>query len=183
MQNDVKKENTKHHLLQSRFYDPKTGRFLNGDDVHLLGTTGGILGFNLISYCEDNPVMYIDTLGESRVSVFYDARTSGCPILFYRIGGVGFERQGQVWVSGLKKRFDIVESYPFYNIKGFVDKWNKASKQRVKNDFVIIISHGAEGSMDCSQQRLICPGIIDNSNTLFFKNQYLCRILDYIYIY
>ena len=50
------------YYLQSRYYNPKTGRFLNADKY---ATTGqGILGCNMFSYCNGNPVVRIDSTGE-----------------------------------------------------------------------------------------------------------------------
>ena len=49
------------YYLQSRFYDPVVGRFLNWDG--LVSTGQGFLGFNMFTYCNNNPVMHIDPSG------------------------------------------------------------------------------------------------------------------------
>ncbi len=51
------------YYLQSRYYDPITGRFLNADDVNFIGASGTVLGFNLVSYCEGKPIMMSDPKG------------------------------------------------------------------------------------------------------------------------
>ena len=51
------------YYLQSRYYDPAVGRFLNADAVDYLGATGTVLGYNLYAYCENNAIKYVDTLG------------------------------------------------------------------------------------------------------------------------
>ena len=51
------------YYLQSRYYDPTTGRFVNGDDTSYLYDDGKILGINLYGYCECNPIMYEDPHG------------------------------------------------------------------------------------------------------------------------
>jgi len=49
------------YYLQSRYYDPSTGRFINAD---ALASTGqGILGYNMFAYCNDNPVNFSDLTG------------------------------------------------------------------------------------------------------------------------
>ena len=50
------------YYLQSRYYDPVTGRFLNADT--LFDSGAGLLGYNLFAYCANNPVMRFDPTGE-----------------------------------------------------------------------------------------------------------------------
>ncbi len=51
------------YYLQSRYYDPQVGRFLNGDDISYLGTTGTTLSHNLFVYCENNGINKYDIYG------------------------------------------------------------------------------------------------------------------------
>ena len=51
------------YYLQSRYYDPVTGRFLNADDTYFLGISGTVIGFNLFSYCENEVVSRVDFNG------------------------------------------------------------------------------------------------------------------------
>ncbi len=52
------------YYLQSRYYDPATGRFLNADDTDMLkGKDTELLAKNLFAYCENNPVMESDPSG------------------------------------------------------------------------------------------------------------------------
>ena len=51
------------YYLNSRYYDPQVGRFLNADEPILLGANGGIMGYNLFAYCNNNPMMYSDFSG------------------------------------------------------------------------------------------------------------------------
>ena len=55
------------YYLQSRYYDPVTGRFLNADDTAYLGVIETTSGYNLFSYCENNVVNYCDYLGFFKV--------------------------------------------------------------------------------------------------------------------
>ena len=51
------------YYLQSRYYNPELGRFINADDVDLLAATGTPLSCNLFAYCNNNPVMCSDENG------------------------------------------------------------------------------------------------------------------------
>ena len=53
------------YYLQSRYYDPIICRFLNADSYVSTGT--GIIGFNMFSYCNNNPVLYVDITGMMHV--------------------------------------------------------------------------------------------------------------------
>jgi len=57
------------YYLQSRYYDPIVGRFINADALLLIGITGTVLGNNLYAYCENNPVNCYDYGGYLVVSV------------------------------------------------------------------------------------------------------------------
>lgn len=49
------------YYLQSRYYNPQWGRFLNADAY--LNANGDLIGFNLYAYCSNNPVMGYDPSG------------------------------------------------------------------------------------------------------------------------
>jgi hypothetical protein len=49
------------YYLNSRYYNPEIGRFINADG--LVGQPGEILSHNIYAYCGNNPVMNIDPSG------------------------------------------------------------------------------------------------------------------------
>ena len=50
------------YYLQSRYYNPQWGRFLNADGY--VNANGDLVGFNMYAYCSNNPVMFSDPSGE-----------------------------------------------------------------------------------------------------------------------
>lgn len=51
------------YYLQSRYYDPATGRFLNADMMEYIGLSGTTLGYNAFLYCENGAIARIDYTG------------------------------------------------------------------------------------------------------------------------
>lgn len=54
------------YYLQSRYYNPLYGRFLNVDSIIV---TGKVLGDNLFCYCKNDPVNFVDHNGKDAVSI------------------------------------------------------------------------------------------------------------------
>jgi len=50
------------YYLNSRYYDPEVGRFISADGV-ISGLGGSIQGYNMFSYCMNNPVNMSDSTG------------------------------------------------------------------------------------------------------------------------
>ena len=63
------------YYLQSRYYDPKTGRFINADDTAYIGSSGTAIGDNIYTYCENDPVNNVDYTGQwyHNLSSYYKA--------------------------------------------------------------------------------------------------------------
>ena len=51
------------YYLQSRYYDPNVGRFINADDTDYLGANKISLSYNLFTYCKNEPILKIDCEG------------------------------------------------------------------------------------------------------------------------
>ena len=64
---------TGYYYLQSRYYNPKWGRFINADSC----LYNSLIGFNLFAYCENNPVNYYDPHGDDAVTLFWGWLSGG----------------------------------------------------------------------------------------------------------
>lgn len=58
-------QETNLYYLQSRYYDPEVGRFINADVF--VATGQGMLGNNMFAYCRNNPVSRKDASGTDDV--------------------------------------------------------------------------------------------------------------------
>ena len=60
-------EETGFYYLQSRYYDPFSGRFLNADVYNDTGTS--VFGTNKYVYCDNNSINYIDNTGNKKTTI------------------------------------------------------------------------------------------------------------------
>ena len=74
-------EETDLYYLQTRYYDPETGRFISQDNVSYLDPDS-INGLNLYAYCANNPVMATDPTGTFVLSFFI-----ACVLIGAAVGG------------------------------------------------------------------------------------------------
>ena len=88
------------YYLQSRYYNPTWGRFINADA--LVSTGQGILGNNMFAYCLNNPVAYRDSSGT------YPEYTCDNPA-----GDLGREIGNAIaeWIIGIKEAFPTEEEH------------------------------------------------------------------------
>lgn len=72
-------EETGLYYLQSRYYDPEVGRFINADRPEMMySNPGSGTQYNLFAYCNNSPILNSDTTGEGIVlSVFLGAALAG----------------------------------------------------------------------------------------------------------
>lgn len=98
------------YYLQSRYYDPMVGRFINGDDISALGVATQVVDYNLFSYCRNTPVNNHDASG----SISWSTITS----FFNKL------------LSGISKVIDIVKKFVSKQLKNYEDtlgSWQNVS--------------------------------------------------------
>ncbi len=63
------------YYLKGRYYDPFVCRFINADNYQSTGQD--ILGTNMFAYCNNNPMMYVDSNGDFPWAIFLTATLVG----------------------------------------------------------------------------------------------------------
>lgn len=66
-------KDTKLYYLNSRYYNPAWGRFINADGI--INADDWILGNNLYPYCKNNPIIFSDDLGTGILSKIFGTFT------------------------------------------------------------------------------------------------------------
>ena len=85
------------YYLQSRYYDPEVGRFINADGFVTTDVLG-LLSSNMFVYCENNPICKTDISGEATVSIFADLNADF--LIGADIGlGLSFDDHGNVAIQ------------------------------------------------------------------------------------
>ena len=90
------------YYLQSRYYDPVTGRFLNADIY--CDTGASVLGTNMFAYCENNNVSRIDITGNSWATIIQGivvsaAYTMRLSIMMYAYAATGARLNNNISLS------------------------------------------------------------------------------------
>ena len=136
------------HYISSRYYGPSVGRFINADN--LIGTDVSLLAHNIFAYTNNIFVSCKDYDGFLTACILYDNRpnTSGD-----ETGGFG--TQAVHYSRLLQMQGYDVKLYGYSNMNdpedGFIAQWNSMDSEF---DRLIIIGHGAPGSIDARGQSL-----------------------------
>ena len=89
------------YYLQSRYYDPVAGRFINGDDVNFLVASANN---NVYSYCNNNPCNMNDEFGYISISLKPYRNKNWLTKLAYSI-------LPSVYIGGYSKEIPIINRY------------------------------------------------------------------------
>jgi hypothetical protein len=120
------------YYLNSRYYNPQIGRFINADGM--LGQFGDAQSTNMYAYCANNPVMYLDPSGE--LGILFWLAASGI-ILCVSTGVVGYIVAAfmSIWNEEVRKDMNDIKWNPFNSNDSKVAKSKKISFY--KGQFVI----------------------------------------------
>ena len=154
-------EETGFYYLQSRYYDPETGRFISPDAVEYLDHENA-QGLNLYAYCGNNPVMRVDPTGNAWWVILL------LLVLFSPVGGAAMQVASTVlsyigmaiaamFDEEVKEDLDRIKWNPFCADENTVLKSKKVSfykgmpvyrfsNSRSGTFYAIFLSKSADGS-------------------------------------
>ena len=88
------------YYLNSRYYDPKIGRFINADGF--VNANGDIVGYNLFAYCSNNPVMGYDPTGNAWFEDWWNDTKTEAKKIYKKVSSAvkkGYEGAKEVYKS------------------------------------------------------------------------------------
>ena len=150
------------YYLQSRYYNPEWGRFINADGY--INANGDIIGFNIFAYCGNNPIMETDPTGKWTFSTgigfsaFLFAGVSySINISFDSQGNIAlqttkanvFERNGGVIMGGCSIGVSLCSTYTcldsvdelegiFYNAGGTIPVLDVGIEANMTPDYEVV---------------------------------------------
>ena len=86
------------YYLQSRYYDASVSRFLNPDSSDYLGLAGTVVSYNIIVYCENDGVNYVDDFGHApslrTLTIMHNAVVKSAQVFLLTVGII---TMAEVW--------------------------------------------------------------------------------------
>jgi hypothetical protein len=121
------------YYLNSRYYNPEWGRFINGDG--LVGVTGELLSHNMFAYCSNNPVNMTDPDGRlaflaALVYVAPIISTIAIAVMTYAPGLI--QEAGLVLATAGNQMAAMADKVNDGNSSPDPNNWNKGSGRIIK---------------------------------------------------
>lgn len=139
------------YYVESRYYDPETGRFINADNIE--GIVWDYTNLNMYAYCGNDPVNYYDPTGEAPIYVKYLVSRD-----MYNAEeqmSLQCRATNMLWVSDMKKGGSSV-TYIIDNKQDFIDSWNSL----ISTTVVVIDMHGSPYYMWCNTEKIYADEIV-----------------------
>ena len=126
------------YYLQSRYYDPETGRFINGDEPIFLGANESIVSYHLFTYCENDPVSRSDADG-------YTSSKKATTLYVSDLNKPNAEMVQEIRMT-FAPNFVNFRRYLVNNAKDFQYAWEDSKRSEI----VVIDTHGCYESLSTS---------------------------------
>lgn len=115
------------YYLQSRYYDPETGRFINADNVNYIGVSGTKVGYNPFAYCENDPINGLDPFGTITYAYIPKSKANNWSYIINKAVSI-YKSSGiyeQTYITFYNKRMQPTSKLPVYmlgNTATYIDK-------------------------------------------------------------
>lgn len=118
------------YYLQSRYYNPDLGRFINADSIEWLGTNERIIETNIFAYCKNDCVNLSDEVGFGGIDTLLHVLNSSIDILAKIIDMIGnsYNKERKTLENSVKL-LTKKQSRQLSNIKSLQKETGKLSKR------------------------------------------------------
>ena len=123
-------EEIKLYYLQSTYYNPELGRFINADSIEWLGTNERIIETNIFAYCKNDCVNLSDEVGFGGIDTLLSVLNSSIDILAKIIDMIGnsYNKERKALENSVKL-LTKKQSRQLSNIKSLQKETGKLSKR------------------------------------------------------
>ncbi len=133
-------EETGLYYLNSRYYNPSFGRFINADGT--IGANEDVISHNLFAYCSNNPINSTDLEGDFAFAIplgIAFVKGTAAAIGCLGIGAIGVAGLGYIGTKEIEKSKTKAKTQTKVNVKTSVSTSSKAKIQypELPNDTVI----------------------------------------------
>ena len=115
------------YYLQSRYYDPETGRFVNADGLVQTGT--GLMDKNMYAYCLDDPVNLVDNTGCDPVPMWAQRILNGTASTVDYMNALSVDPNS--WAGSARYKVDrairLAEEHNSINVLGYKEHHKKGT--------------------------------------------------------
>ncbi len=140
-------EETGYYYLQSRYYDPHTFRFLNGDSPLMILAYQEMIAYNIYGYCSNNPITGMDSSGYWTIKVSVDTAATVFDIILLSITIIAIKYLKfktirklmkrnlilkDVWETAVRAISQVIAISMNYIMKTFFKYYKVASVKRIK---------------------------------------------------
>ena len=140
------------YYLHSRYYDPKTCRFVNGDGY--VSTGQGLLSHNMFAYCLNNPVNKVDPNGDAAIEAAIIAAGLAVSLISALDMGISASMSGQNFWAGFGAGF-------IGGAVGYIIMWKLVP---VLGPWASVVGRGAGTAVTGLSNELLQYGNLNNMN-------------------
>lgn len=116
------------YYLNSRYYDPETGRFINADGY--ITTGDGITSFNMYAYCFDNPINFTDMSGGMAEWALLGFCYDGSVRDFIRLNNGLPPYSYELYINSISQNTISVSGYSEHKKKGTTNPSNRNKHEK-----------------------------------------------------
>ena len=134
------------YYLQSRYYSPDWGRFINADDTDILTQQHELLGKNLFAYCRNNPINLEDSSGNWGIKNPFTT-FSEAVLTFVLLKSIQIQQTNARIINAIKNMLQKLDNKPtkINNVVNGIKKYLGKDAKAELNEFGELVIKSKDG--------------------------------------